>query len=253
MDTAEWIATAPRCAKTPPRVPTRTLTDATDPVRLLWDTMSTTFNSPAGTVRPDADGQELVDRHFLEQELLPTELRRVELTALDPLLRLLVFSDGSVTRALSVHCLDPVKIELVDQVSPAAASATISQPPADPGRGTIRRRVVMSFRSASPGSPPSGFAESHLEPGRLPPSFLRDLHSGAAGIGDAIASSRLEVHRELLWFGLGPVPAWVPSLGGRALVRAYRIVAHGSPAILIREGFRVRFAHRRYTLVRPSA
>jgi len=213
--------------------------------------MTATFDSPAGTASL-ADGRYLVDRHFLAQDGLPAGLREVELGSLDSLLRLLLFSDGSITRSLAAHQLDPVAIELVDQAPPAAAVAAAAQLSIDPGQALLCRRVAMGYESAAPGSAPSGFAESHLVVDRLPPSFPQALAACRAGIGDALAETRLEARRELLWFGLGAAPAWVPGWEGESLVRAYRIIAGGLPAILIEEGFGICLEGRRYTLRQPA-
>ena len=213
--------------------------------------MTATFDSPAGTAL-QADGQYLVERHFLGQDGLPAELREVELGSLDCLLRLLLFSDGSITRALAAHQLDPVAIELVDQAPLATAPPAAPLLSIEPGRASLCRRVTIGFERAAPGTAPSGFAESHLVPDRLPPSFLEALDASRAGIGDALAGTGLEARRELLWFGLGAAPSWVPGWQGEALVRAYRIIAGGVPAILIEEGFAVRLDGQRYTLRQPA-
>lgn len=214
--------------------------------------MTATFDSPAGTA-PRTDGRYLVERHFLAQAGLPPGLRTVELSALDPLLRLLLFSDGSVTRALAAHRLEPVTIELIHQSPLATPAAAAAQLLIDPGRVSICRRVAMRFESAPTGIAPSGFAESHLIPDRLPPRFLQALHASRAGIGDALTDSSPEARRELLWFGLGAGASWVPGWRGESLVRAYRIIVGGMPAILIQEGFGICLEGRRYALGRRDA
>jgi chorismate-pyruvate lyase len=213
--------------------------------------MSTIFNSPAETVT-HTDGQYLVERHFLGQDDLPAELRGVELGRLDSLLRLLVFSDGSITRALAAHRLEPVAIELIDQAPLPTAPPLAAQLAIEPGRASICRRVTMGFESSPPGIVPSGFAESNLVADRLPPGFLRALGASRAGIGDALTDTCLEARRELLWFGLGAAPSWVPAWQGESLVRAYRIVVGGAPAILIQEGFRISREGRCYALGQPG-
>lgn len=214
--------------------------------------MSAIFDSPAGTA-PHADGRYLIERHFLGQNSLPPELCEVELGSLDPLLRVLLFSDGSITRSLAAHQLEPVAIELIDQAPMPTPPSAAAQLLVDPGRMSICRRVALGFESAPAGFAPSGFAESRLVPERLPPRFLQAVHASRAGIGDALTDTSPEARRELLWFGLGAAPAWVPSWRGESLFRAYRIVAGGLPAILIQEGFGVRLEGKRYTLGQPAA
>ncbi len=204
--------------------------------------MATTFNFPAGTGRAHPDRQGLVARHFLMQSERPPGLRAVELTELDRLLRLLLFSDGSIVRALTVHGLAPVAVSLVHQAPLATTQRAASCLEIEPGDRSVRRRVLT----------PSGFAESYLVPARLPASFLPVLLASPSGIGEALRRFQLEARRELLWFGLGTAPAWASPLGGEALVRAYRIVTGGAPAILIWEGFGVRVEDGRYTLTAAS-
>lgn len=200
--------------------------------------MATTFNFPAGTGRVHPDGLGLVDRHFTLQAERPADLGEVDLAGLDGLLRLLLFSDGSIVRALTVHSLAPVAVSLVHQEPVATAQEAASWLAVEPGERSVRRRVLT----------PGGFAESHLVPARLPEDFLPLLLASPSGIGEALRRSELEARRELLWFGLGKVPDWAAPLGGETLVRAYRIVTGGAPAILIREGFGVRLEGGVYTL-----
>jgi chorismate-pyruvate lyase len=197
--------------------------------------MPATPNPPVRTATT-GPGVDLVSAHFLDQGSLPPDLREVEPTALDPFLRLLLFSDGSVTRTLAVHDLKPVVVRLLEQTSSAAAEDATALA-AEPGEPVVRRRIAIA---------PDVFAESNLVPARLPATFLPTLASSRGGIGEALDRCALEVRRELLWFGLCDVPAWAPPLAGEALLRCYRIVSGGQPAILIREGFGVRSASGRY-------
>jgi chorismate-pyruvate lyase len=209
--------------------------------------MSTTFNSPTRTGRTRGEGLGLIDRHFRLQAERPRELGEIEIDAVDSLLRLLLFCDGSITGALAAHSLAPVAVDLVDQ-APAAPPALTSRCLAlGSGDRPIRRRVVTTL-GHTPGEPAgSGFAESFLVAERLAPDFLPILLSSPAGIGEALLRAELEVRRELLWFGLGAAPSWATPTG-RCLVRAYRIVTGGRPAILISEGFSVRSEGGRHTL-----
>jgi len=179
----------------------------------------------------------LVERHFVMQEERPAAIGEVEIELLDPFLRTLLFTDGTVTRALGAQLLAPVAVERLQQ-APIALDAEVAElleilPEAE----SIRRRVGIGI-----GAPaiPLLWAESFMLPERLPPGFLGLLDGAPDGIGQSLQRVSLESSRELCWFGLEALPEWVPASGERvALRRLYRIVSAGEPAILISEYFEV--------------
>jgi chorismate-pyruvate lyase len=199
---------------------------------------------------PREAGVAVIDRHFRMQSERPPELRGIEIAAVDSLLRLLLLSDGSITPALAAHSLAPVVVDLIDQ-APATAPLASRWLAGGPDERPLRRRVVTALRRSPRELSPSGFAESFLLPERLPADFLPVLLASPAGIGDALGRLQLEVRRELLWFGLGTVPPWAAPDRGESLVRGYRIVTGGRPAIFISEGFRVALVDGCYAL-RPG-
>jgi chorismate-pyruvate lyase len=185
-----------------------------------------------------ASAAHLVKQHFVLQGQRPDSLREVEVEALDPQLRSLLFTDGTVTRALGAQALAPVAVERLgqDHVPLPATAATALEAAA--GEESIRRRVGIGV-----GEPaiPVLWAESYMITERLPEGFLGLLDSAPDGIGQSLQRVSLESSRELLWFGLDAVPEWAPSAGDDAahLRRLYRIVSSRQPAILISESFAV--------------
>lgn len=180
----------------------------------------------------------LVDRHFVMQDERPADVHPVEIEALDPFLRGLLFTDGTVTRTLAVQMLAPVAVEPIGQLpvpTPAHVAECLEAPPREE---SIRRQVSIGV-----GAPPTPvlWAESYMIPGRLPPGFVGLLDSAPDGIGQSLQRFSLESSRELCWFGLGPVPAWAPEgpVADAVLCRLYRIVSDGRPSILISEHFAV--------------
>jgi chorismate-pyruvate lyase len=181
----------------------------------------------------------LVDRHFVMQDERPAAVREVEIEALDPFLRGLLFTDGTVTRTLAVQMLAPVAVEPIGQLpvpTPAHVAECLEAPL---GEESIRRQVSIGV-----GAPPTPvlWAESFIVPERLPPGFVGLLDSAPDGIGQSLQRFSLESSRELCWFGLGPVPTWAPDgavAADAVLCRLYRIVSDGRPAILISEHFAV--------------
>jgi chorismate-pyruvate lyase len=196
------------------------------------------------------DRSEVVDRltehHFTMQDAGTPELSHVEVRALDPLLRGLLFTDGTVTRALEAQTLCRVAVDVVEQ-SPAPLSAHAARHlDTSPAAECLRRRIVMS----TAGSMPVVWAESHILPERLPEGFLGLLDSTPHGIGGSMVQARLESRRELLWFRLGTPPRWAGTAApsASALIRLYRIITNDLPALLICEAFAV---ERRLGIYRP--
>lgn len=183
--------------------------------------------------------ESLAERHFSMQEACPPRIREVGIEALDPFLRNLLFTDGTVTRALGAQTLAPVAVERIGQ-SPIALEAGVAEClEALVGEEAIGRWVGIGI-----GAPaiPVLWAESFMVPDRLPPGFLGLLESAPDGIGQSLQRVSLESSRELLWFGLDALPEWAGEAPGKstcALRRLYRIVSDGRPAILISEYFAV--------------
>jgi chorismate-pyruvate lyase len=186
----------------------------------------------------DGFAEALIARHFRRQEARPAGLDEVLLTDLTRELRTLLFTDGTVTRALEAHTLRGVSVTVVEERPrrvPVDLAACVDLPP---GEEACQRRVVLvSDRDRHP----LAYAESLIVYCRLPAAFLGRLAESRQGIGEALSTSRLESRRELLWFGLSTVPAWSPHgpSDGPVLVRAYQVVAGEAPTMLITEAFPV--------------
>jgi chorismate-pyruvate lyase len=176
----------------------------------------------------------LAARHFTAQGELPEELHGIRLSMLDAFLRNLLVTDGTVSRSLEAHTLNPVEVEPVEQTELPPPRAVARHLQIDEGQPCLRRRVVM--RIAGPA--PSVWAESYVVPGRVPAEFLRVLRDNSQGIGGSLAHLRLESWRELLWFGVGRPPPWPEASGTeKTLRRSYLILIDRRPALMIAEDF----------------
>jgi chorismate--pyruvate lyase len=182
--------------------------------------------------------QSLVQRHFLIQEERPAGVREVEIASLDPFLRGLLFTDGTVTRALGVQTLAPVSVERLDQVEVPAPGDVAEPLEVEVGETLVRRRVRIGLSAP----PPILWAESFLIPDRLPPGFMGLLDGAPDGIGQSLQRFALESSRELLWFGLDAPPRWAATsggAGGSTIRRLYRVLSGHQASILISESFAV--------------
>jgi chorismate-pyruvate lyase len=192
--------------------------------------------------------EELAPRHFILQGDRPTHLREVNLADLEPFLRGLLFTDGTVTRTLEVQTLSPVSVEVADQTETTVHRQIAQHLEAPAGTESVRRRVVISA-----GEPPEPliWAESHILTARLPSGFLGVLQGASDGIGESLQRVELESWREMLWFGLDSHPAWSnvdsdPS--SLVITRLYRVITAGLPALLISESFSVTLRDGTYCL-----
>ncbi len=190
--------------------------------------------------KDDDMARALVRRHFLSQSERPNELRDVALTELDPELRTLLFTDGTVTRALEARALSCFSVKVIAERESPVPAALRRHMDLRAGASASLRRVQLHTVDAVA---PLVYAESLIVPSRLPQAFLSRLASSRQGIGEALSAGRLESRRELLWFGLGTIPSWAERDLGEAklaLVRCYRVLVADLTAILISERFVVR-------------
>jgi chorismate-pyruvate lyase len=177
-------------------------------------------------------------RHFVLQDERPDHLGDVALTEMDASLRCLLFTDGTVTRALEAQTLSRVSVDVVDQHRGRADDDTARLLETAAGAETLFRRVVIS---AGMRATPLIWAESHLLPERLPTDFLAVLEGAPDGIGESLQQVKLESWRDMLWFGLDALPSWdgVAPCASPAITRSYRVVTGRLPALLITESFAV--------------
>lgn len=189
------------------------------------------------------------DVHFALQHERSPDLQDVEIVALDPFLRALLFTDGTVSRALEAQTLSRVTVEPVEQVTVAAPQPAARYLAVGEGEQCIRRRVTMHIAERHL----AVWAESYILPERLPAPFVTTLDGTSQGIGGSLQQMRLEGWRELLRFGLGAPPRWADAgMSLSTLTRIYRIITQGQPALLISEHFALEMRSGRYHLVGGS-
>jgi chorismate-pyruvate lyase len=190
-----------------------------------------TASDPRATV-----GQRLASVHFTAQEA-SNGLASVQITQLDAFLRALLFTDGTVSRTLEAHTLSHVSVEALEQEPCPLPAPIAGHLDVTPAEGCLRRRVIMRIARARP----SVWAESYVVPRRLPREFLVRLSGDPRGIGGSLQQLKLESRRDLLWFGLGRRPDWAgaDTPATPVLIRVYRVLIHGLPALLICESFSI--------------
>ena len=189
------------------------------------------------STKPAMEG--LTERHFVLQAERPPHLADIDLVAMDPSLRNLLFTDGTVTRTLEVQALSRVFVEVVSQARRLVSGLAATQLYVPDGMDSVRRRVIIGTEASTM---PVIWAESHIVPSRLPADFLRVLDHSPDGIGESLQQVKLESWRELLWFGLDSPPSWsglLPEAEPTVLKRLYRVITQDKPALLIAESFAI--------------
>jgi chorismate-pyruvate lyase len=174
----------------------------------------------------------MVDAYFTHRAARMPHLEDVAIDVLDPFLRALLFTDGTVTRALEAHVLQRANVECVEQFMVRAPRQTATFLEMDEGALALRRRVAITAADI-----PMVWAESFIVPERMPAGFAEMLDSAHRGIGEFLQRARLESVRELLTCGIGPPPQWAPGRSSSGLTRFYRIITQNRPTLLIAETF----------------
>jgi chorismate-pyruvate lyase len=206
---------------------------------------------PAALAPPTPRGRSFVLTHFTLQPDRPPHFGEVDLTEVGPALRMLLFTDGTVTRTLEAQTLSPVTVDVVSQSRLPVPASVAPHLALASGMEVVRRRVRIGVGEHSA---PVIWAESHMVPSRLPSDFLNALDDASDGIGGSVQQVQLESWRQMLWFGFDRVPEWSGEESGSsqmAICRLYRMIAGGKPVLVISETFTVTRHEGEYHLDLP--
>lgn len=158
---------------------------------------------------------------------------------LSPLQRILLGTDGSVTRLLELTTGARVSVTtLMQELEPA--SPDVAEKLEIPPGSEVNHRIVALVDARS--GDPLIYAESYTPLSRLSPHFREDLMRADIPIGRILERHRVESRREITGMSAGPRPGPVASqfrLPGEALFlsRHYRIIHQDHPLIHIEETF----------------
>jgi len=161
----------------------------------------------------------------------------IAMANLPPFLRVLLVTDGTVTKSLEAYYWEPVAIE------GASNTVVISQSEIEwlgvkAGEQVIARSVLL--RGAHTKTLYAS-AFSIIRLALIPATLREKLLAGTIGIGELIRESGLETYRELQEFGRTTDMSRYggPQTTTDCVFRSYRIILDHRPAILVSECFPV--------------
>ena len=191
------------------------------------------------TNRSSCDFTDYIAGLFIAQNDRPNRLRSMNLGTLGPLQRSLLIADGTVTRILEAHSRQRIgSVKLAQSICTLNAEHALLSAPA--GTTIIRRRVVLRGKDT-----PIDYAEAEslIASHRLPQQMVDEIESGDESLGRLLHQFKIEVRRELLFFGIEEQSTVLNSeeqiMGSKLLSRTYRILSMDQPLMVIEEKFPV--------------
>jgi chorismate--pyruvate lyase len=153
-------------------------------------------------------------------------------------LRILIATDGTLTRMLSIVANDEIVLQIIKQkIWPIAPTAPESMQL--PNGRVLQRHILLRGRSSGTAYVA---AESLIAIDLLPPLIVTSLTETDRTIGEIMVASRLETFKETATVWNGASPGWAVNEGSQdsrsgTVARRYRMIAGGQPAIIITEYF----------------
>ena len=177
---------------------------------------------------------------FLPEERDMTEclLSDEAIRKLDRDLRILIATNGTLTRILSAVANDEIVVEVIKQHIHQVAPEIPGLEQLASGR-VLQRRILLKGQSSGE---PFVAAESLIAIDLLPAAMMRSLTKTDRPIGEIMAASCIETFKEMAQVWIGELPAWLPRDGYRTsrpttVGRRYRIITGGRPVLIITEYF----------------
>lgn len=165
-------------------------------------------------------------------------LSKEEIRKLDRDLRILVATNGTLTRILNVVANEEIVVEIVNQQILDAAPKIPELEHSEIGR-VLQRDILLKGRKSET---PFVAAESLIAIDLLPPAITASLTKTYRPIGEVMAASSIETFKEDAKVWMGDLPCWLANDGyqnspKRAVGRRYRLIAGGQPVIITTEYF----------------
>jgi chorismate lyase len=160
-----------------------------------------------------------------------------EIRKLNRDLRILIASNGTLTRVLGMVANDEIVVQIVEQQVHGGAPGTPGLELLPSGR-VLQRQILLKGRSSG-----HAFvaAESLIAIDLLPSAITTSLTTTEHPIGEIIEASCLETFKEAAKVWMGQPPGWLALAGYQnsepIAARRYRVINGGQPVIIITEYF----------------
>jgi chorismate-pyruvate lyase len=161
----------------------------------------------------------------------------LHLSMLPPFLRVLLVTDGTVTRTLEAYFGELIGVDVLSHAE-LCSEQSLPHIGVLPGDRILRRRIILRGLVTQTAY---AFAESVVVTACISADLRRALIEERKGIGELLASGRMETFRELLAVERTRAAPWAAHLGIRpddcVATRRYVVFREGRAAIQIEEVF----------------
>lgn len=161
----------------------------------------------------------------------------LDIETIPPFLRVLLVTDGTVTKSLEAYFWEPVLVENLGQ-RPVLLEEDMPWVGIKRGDEALHREVRL--KGADSGRV-YAYAESWLRLELLPDQIRADLLAGKIGIGEVLRERGLETYREIMDIGREIDDSLAPMFNtrqcGELMYRTYRVFINHESTMLITEKF----------------
>lgn len=165
-------------------------------------------------------------------------LSREDIRKLNRDLRILIATNGTLTRILNVVADEQIVVEILNQqiLNGGPKPAEVAE---FAGSRVLRRNILLKGRKSGN---PFVAAESLIAIDLLPARITAGLTGTDDPIGEVMNASTLETFKEEAKVWVGELPGWLELDGydnprARIVARRYRVIAGGQPVFVITEYF----------------
>ena len=166
-------------------------------------------------------------------------LWNVDARTIDPLQRIFLVTDGTLTDILEAAVMEPIGlVKLAMETGPLATRDEALEMAG--GEMVMERKILLRGEQTGRNYV---YAESRLALDRLPEELRAGLTGSDKPMGRLWVESRLESRKEMLEVKRGPMGELGMYFGGanELLRRSYRVISGGRPILRITESFPARY------------
>jgi chorismate-pyruvate lyase len=156
--------------------------------------------------------------------IINDQQQKLDMRTLPPILRVLLSTDGTVTKTLEAYYWEPIQVLSVKQ-----EEIILNEPcpylPTQAGEQVLKRSVELVGQTSQRCYTK---ADSLIRLQHLPTNIRQQLIEGHIGIGELLRESQLETYRQLVNLG---------QINNADIFRMYQIIIDHRPTLLVTEYF----------------